>query len=113
VDLKLRGRVLFTHGNFEGALFANYVDSYRDVRAAPAVPISSWTTFDLGLQYDFAGSEGLLGGLTANFNIVNIFDKDPPFVRTPAPGIAPGLVFDGANANVWGRVISLQLTERW
>ncbi|HEY8949291.1 MAG TPA: TonB-dependent receptor [Rhizomicrobium sp.] len=113
VDLKLRGRLLYSRGNFVGALFVNYVDSYRDVRTTPAAPIASWTTFDLGLQYDFQGSAGLLDGLTASFNVINIFDKAPPFVATPAPGLAPGLVFDGANANVWGREISLQLTERW
>jgi outer membrane receptor protein involved in Fe transport len=113
VDLKLRGRLLVSDGNFEGALFVNYVDSYRDVRTSPSIPISSWTTFDLGLQYNFQGNGGLLDGLTGSFNIVNIFDKSPPFVATPAPGLAPGLVFDGANANVWGREISLQLTERW
>ncbi len=113
VDLKLRGRLLFKHENIEGALFLNYVDSYRDVRSAPSVPIASWTTIDLGMQYDFQGNGMLLDGLSANFSIINIFDKAPPFVATPAPGLAPGIVFDGANANVWGRLFSLQLTERW
>ena len=113
VDLKLRGRLLFKHDNIEAALFVNYVDAYRDVRASPSVPVASWTTFDLGFQYDFQGNEELLDGLSANFSIVNIFDRAPPFVSTPAPGLAPGIVFDGANANVWGRLISLQLTKRW
>ncbi|MEI9988603.1 MAG: hypothetical protein WDM86_01075 [Rhizomicrobium sp.] len=46
-------------------------------------------------------------------NVINVADTKPPFVATPDPGVAPGLVFDGANANVLGRVVSLQLTARW
>jgi outer membrane receptor protein involved in Fe transport len=111
VDLKLRGRLLFTRGNLEVALFANYTDAYQDVRVTPVVPIASWTTFDLGAQYTF--DDGAMNGLSAGLNIINIADTSPPFVATPAPGLAPGLVFDGANANVWGRIISLQLTKRW
>lgn len=111
VDLKLRGHLLFTRGNLEAALFVNYTDSYQDVRTAPFVPISSWTTVDVGVQYNF--DEGTLNGLSAGLNITNIADTNPPFVATPAPGLAPGLVFDGANANVWGRIIALQLTKRW
>jgi outer membrane receptor protein involved in Fe transport len=113
VDLKLRGRVLASRGDFKGALFLNYVNSYRDVRTSPSVPISSWTTLDAAVQYDFHVLRRNPQPLTVGFNVNNLFNRAPPHVATPAPGLAPGLVFDGANANVWGRTISLQLTARW
>lgn len=113
VDLKLRGRVLASRGNFRGAIFLNYVDSYRDVRSSPPVPISSWTTLDAALQYDLHVLRDRSRPLTLGLNVNNLFNKAPPYVATPAPGLAPGLVFDGANANVWGRLISMQLTARW
>jgi outer membrane receptor protein involved in Fe transport len=113
VDLKLRGRALASRGDFKGALFLNYVNSYRDVRTSPSVPISSWTTLDAAIQYDFHVLKRNPQPLTVGFNVNNLFNRAPPHVATPAPGLAPGLVFDGANANVWGRTISLQLTARW
>jgi len=113
VDLKVRGRVIVTSGNLTVALFADYIDAYRDVRFTPARSIDSWTTFDFGVAYNFDKDDGFLDGLSAGFNVVNIFDEDPPFVASPQPVLAPGLVFDGANANVWGRIVSFQLTKRW
>lgn len=114
VDLKLRAQGILRHGSFDFGVFVNYVDSYHDNRSAPAVPIASWLTVDLSADYRFDGEAGeYLDGTVVTLSATNVADTNPPFVASPQPVLTPGLVFDGANANVWGRVISVQLTKQW
>jgi outer membrane receptor protein involved in Fe transport len=112
VDLRFRAHGILEHRNLTVALFANYVDSYKDTRA-PAAPIGSWTTFDLTGGFKFGPESGVLDGASASLSVINLADKRPPFVRSLAPAILPGLVFDGANANIWGRTVALQLAYQW
>src|SRR3546814_19896795 len=53
-------------GGFTGALFWNFVNSYRDTISVPNRRIDSWNTFDLSLSYRLgeAQASGLLRGLT-------------------------------------------------
>jgi iron complex outermembrane receptor protein len=114
VDLKLRAQGILRHGNFDFGVFVNYVDSYHDNRSVPATPISSWLTFDLSADYRFdAEAASYLRETAVTLSVTNVADTNPPFVASPQPVLTPGLTFDGANANVWGRVISLQLTKQW
>jgi outer membrane receptor protein involved in Fe transport len=113
VDLRLRAHGILEHRNFTAALYANYVDSYEDTRSVPASPVGSWTTFDLTAGLKFGPESAILDGASASLSILNLADKRPPYVRSLAPAILPGLVFDGANANIWGRTIALQLAYKW
>lgn len=111
VDLHLRGRATWQKSGFSAALFANYVDSYINRTAATPQRVSSWTTFDLNLAYDFARSRGPLSGLRVSMNATNIFDRDLPYVSYFVGTYTAG--FDGENANPLGRMVSLQLTKKW
>jgi iron complex outermembrane receptor protein len=51
----------------------------------------------------------LLGGLRLSLNIQNITDKDPPTVLTQS-GNNYG-AYDPSNANIFGRIFSVQLTK--
>jgi len=114
VDLKLRAQGVLRHGNFDFGVFVNYVDSYHDNRSVPATPISSWLTVDLSADYRFdAEAASYLRETAVTLSVTNVADTNPPFVASPQPVLTPGLTFDGANANVWGRVISVQLTKQW
>jgi outer membrane receptor protein involved in Fe transport len=114
-DLKLRARWTFDAGPFNGALFVNYVDSYRDTRSNPSVPIASWTTTDAQLGYRFDRPAGVLAGTSLTLGVINLFDRAPPYVA-PSYSTIPGyssLDFDGANADVRGRFIYVQAIKKF
>jgi iron complex outermembrane receptor protein len=110
VDLRLRGRMAWAFANSSVSVYVNYSDSYSDKRD-PALPrsVDSWTTIDMAASYDFDASNKVLSGVELNLTISNLTDEDPPFV---AGAIVP-INYDGTNANVLGRQISLQLSKRW
>lgn len=114
-NLKLRARWTFDAGPFNGALFVNYVDSYRDTRSNPSVPIASWTTLDAQLGYRFDRPKGLLAGASLTLGVINLTDRAPPYVA-PSYSTLPGyssLDFDGANADVRGRFVYVQAVKRF
>jgi iron complex outermembrane receptor protein len=109
VNLRMRARALVRTGGLTFASFVNYTNSYRENNTTSARPIASWTTLDATARYLFTGSNGPLADTSLLFAIMNVTDKSPPFVQNAAFGIN----FDGANANAFGRVFSVQLSKRW
>lgn len=109
VDLRARGSVSWNRGSFGATVFVNYTDSYDDRVSIPARKIDSWTTADLQLAYRHdTGGDSFLSDTTFAFNAQNLFDEDAPFVNDPA-----GIGFDPDNANVRGRLVSLQVRKSW
>lgn len=108
VDLKVRGGLAMSHRQVAGGLFVNYVDSYRDPANRADPHVSSWTTVDLSLRYDFSGAAGAGQGTSLAFNVQNLFDRNPPFIVN---SINTG--FDPTNATALGRFLSMTLTHRW
>lgn len=104
VDLRLRSSVSWSRGGFEGTVYTNYTDSYRDTLSEPEREIDSWTTFDLGLSYNLP----MLGGTAVLLNVQNVFDQGPPFYNNPA-----GFGYDPVNAALLGRFVSFQLRKSW
>jgi iron complex outermembrane receptor protein len=102
-----RGRATFSwQGERSGAaLTFNYVDDYRDTLSLPAREIDAFRTVDFRLTHAF--DDGDRGPAVA-LNVLNAFDEDPPFANNPT-----GFAFDAANASPLGRVISLELRQRW
>ncbi len=114
VKTKLRAREVFHRANFTIAAYVNYTASYHDNRnPAMVVPVGSWTTGDLSIDYDFGANAGILSRLSAQLSVINITNADPPFVASPNPLFFPGVNFDGANASVLGRFFAFQLNKRW
>jgi iron complex outermembrane receptor protein len=100
----------WTSGPWALSAAVNYSSSYRNTNTDPASGIGSWTTVDAQVHY--VVPDTWISGLTATLNVENIFDTDPPYVRSVSAGFAnPG--YDSGNANPLGRVVSLQLTEKW
>lgn len=108
VDLKVRGGLAVSHRQVAGGLFVNYVDSYRDPANRADPHVSSWTTVDLILRYDFSGAAGAGQGTSLAFNVQNLLDRNPPFIVN---SINTG--FDPTNATALGRFLSMTLTHRW
>ena len=109
VDLKVRGNLSWRTGGFTAFAAVNYVDDYRDhPDEAIAESIDSWTTVDVSLAYN-AGNrlENVVAdGVRIGLSVTNLFDEDPPFAATPF-----GLNFDTANANPFGRQVSVTLSK--
>lgn len=109
VPWKGRASATWMKGPVSATIFGNYIGRYRNDnplfgRAESQVP--SWTTFDLDLRLFFDVSASVpdwLAGSSVALHVNNVFDRDPPIVLTAA-----GAAFDGNNANVFGRVVSLQ-----
>lgn len=109
--LRLRGDVSWSRGGWDVGAFVNYANSYDDTFSVSGQPIDAWTTVDGRVRYRFEQSGGALGGLTVALNALNVFDKDQPFANVGVPNYPFG--YDTANANPYGRVLSLQLTKVW
>ncbi|MDZ4690966.1 TonB-dependent receptor plug domain-containing protein [Terricaulis sp.] len=107
VDWRARAGVALDAGAWRGALSLHYTDSYRDTLSTPAREIQSWTTFDgritrrLNLSEDGAATELTL-------DIRNLADEDPPFANNPI-----GMGFDTLNASPVGRVVMVEVRQRW
>jgi iron complex outermembrane receptor protein len=108
---KLRGNAGWTRGGLSGFIFVNYVGSYSNELTTPVSSISSWTTFDMTLMLDTSryASQGAWSNIKVSLAAQNIFNRDPPRFEQSTYGF----LFDSANANPFGRVLSLRATKKW
>ena len=112
-DWRVRGFLGWQRPGWAAHLFVNHADSYKDNRATPAAPISSYTTIDTRIAYDFTSrfSSGPLSGLTVAASVQNLLDEDPP--RTALRLDLGDQGFDPTNASPLGRLIALEVTKSW
>ncbi|PQA89601.1 TonB-dependent receptor [Hyphococcus luteus] len=111
VDFRLRNQLSWRRSGVNVKAFFNYVDSYRNGRPFGYADekVESWTTVDISAAY-VADGVGLLGGTRFAVNVVNLFDSEPPFVRSSIPG---DIEFDPVNASAMGRFVSIGVTKNW
>jgi outer membrane receptor protein involved in Fe transport len=107
---RLRGRLGWSSGGFSATAFANYIDGYDNQVVTPVEQVSSWTTVDLTVSQRIGADAGDRG-LNLALGIVNLFDRDPPYLTNRSNTSALG--YDPEKANPLGRMISLQATVRW
>lgn len=109
-SLRGRGSLGWTNGAWAANLFMNYVGSYENttpLNSSVSTDIGAWTTFDGGFSYSFGDDQwGGLAGMRVSLNIQNLFDRDPPLVLTN--GYAS---YDPQQANILGRILTLQLSK--
>lgn len=107
---KVRGGLGWSSGGVSLNGSVNHAAGYANKLVQPKEPVSAYTTVDLSLQAQVAGSaRSLVGdGVSLSFYVTNLFDQTPPFVNNPW-----GVGYDGANADPIGRRVALQLTKRW
>lgn len=101
-----RGGVSLSENGWTGAFVANYVDGYRDNLSTSNRDVDSWLTYDARLSYRWRHSDE--SATEFALDIRNLADGDPPFVNN-----ASGLAFDTLNASPLGRVVTLQVSQRW
>jgi iron complex outermembrane recepter protein len=110
---RARGGLTWENQHWSTSGFVNYVGSELDNSAVPYVRVSSWTTVDARLAFKVGSYSRTLEGMEFSVAVRNLFDRDPPFVRSSATLPVNGFGFDSANANPLGRYIRVGLTERW
>jgi iron complex outermembrane recepter protein len=110
VNLKLRARALATRGPLSGGAYINFTNAYSDNNVVPYGHVSSWTTADAVVTYEFGSPGARFYGVTAALSVINLTDRAPPYVFNP---FGYPITYDGANANALGRYISLRLQKRW
>lgn len=114
VSSRGRGSLSLNHGPFTGVLTANYVGSYLNNATItvngvkyPDTKIPSWTTFDFGLNWTSPAENGALAGLRLSLNVQNIADRNPPIVLSDTNA------YDVANANVFGRIWTFEISKKF
>lgn len=104
--VRFRGRLTadWTRGPLTLGGAMNHVAGYRDTLSAR---IDAQTTFDLQARLE-PSDHGAFEGVAVLVNLRNVFDRAPRFYNNSV-----GVGYDGANADVIGRFVSVQLTRRW
>ncbi len=112
--LKFRGRAALQYetGPFNFNMFANYTNAYNNNLSTLAPKIKANTTFDLSASYDFGEALGVTRRFQLGVNVLNLFDRDPPFADI-APTNNGGGGFDPTVASPLGRVISVSLRTKF
>jgi iron complex outermembrane recepter protein len=113
---RARAGIALTQGGLGIATFLNYtsaeIDNTGNYLAGSTVlndHVSSWTTFDAQIAYDFSAL-GPLSDFKVTLSVQNLFDTNPPFVS--ANSDEPpynGSGYDRSNASPLGRFISLTI----
>lgn len=86
----------------------NYVAHETNTQVTPSVPVSGWTTVDASVRYA-PPLRGVFGGVHLSLAVVNILNKNPPYVQTQMQG----LNYDFSNASPLGRLVTLQVSKDW
>jgi outer membrane receptor protein involved in Fe transport len=110
INLRARGSAAWTRRGLGVAAFVNFENSYRDTLSVPSRGVSPWTTIDLQLSYETTeDTPGWLGKTQFAVNAQNLFNVNPPFLNNGAVGIG----YDQENADLYGRMVSLEVRKRW
>jgi outer membrane receptor protein involved in Fe transport len=109
-DLRLRGRLIATHGPLSIGIYLNFINAYSNSNLTPAEHVSSWSTADAVVAYELGRDTKPFHGTSVALSVVNLADREPPRVANPQ---GYPISYDGANANALGRYFSVRLQKRW
>lgn len=86
----------------------NYVSHEINGQVTPAQYVASWTTLDSSVRYA-PRLKGMLSGLNLNLAVINIANRNPPYVQSAFAG----LNYDPTNTSALGRYVTLQVSKEW
>lgn len=107
IDWRARASVHWSDGPWSAGLSVNFADNYLDNVSTPVRKIDSYRTWDFRIAHDWRENRDNAGALLS-LSIQNLFDDDPPFVNN-----VTGYGYDPSNHSPLGRVVSLELRQRW
>lgn len=103
-DLQARLAADWSRG---GAAFGVSLNHTGDLRTAAGGRVDDLTTVDARVRLT-GRDDSAFEGVSLTLNVRNLFAAGPPFYDN-----RDGYAFDPANADVVGRVVSLELARRW
>jgi iron complex outermembrane receptor protein len=78
----------------------------------PGCGISSWITVDSGVAFTSPKDKtGFGGGLRIAVDVMNLFNRAPPYANRPSSAIP--IAYDPLNANPLLRTLSVSVTKQW
>lgn len=114
VSTRGRATASLSKNGFTGNVSATMVGSYINNATItvggvkyPDTRIPSWTTFDAGLAYRSPADSGPLAGVRLAVNVQNFTDKSAPIVLSGNNAV------DLANANIFGRIWSFEVSKKF
>jgi len=114
LQFRTRGSAAWRKDGWDGVLFVNYTNGYKNNRVTPVQNVDGFATVDLNLGYTFGDKVlgGWAKGVKVSVDARNLFDAKPPFVNiAPSPNGGGG--FDPTAADPVGRVIGITLDKKW
>lgn len=110
IKLKLLATATWSEGPLAATSSLKFQGGYHDELSVPTRSVSSWTTVDLQLVYAVNRDEvAWLGGTDFVLSVENLFDVYPPFLNNQRVGVG----YDQENADLYGRIVTLQLRKKW
>jgi iron complex outermembrane receptor protein len=110
--LRLRGSLAWSRGGLSATAYANVTGGYTDNISVPERHVGSWETVDLSVAYRVPWTRGILNSASVRLSAVNLFNEDPPFANVGSTAVG-GFGYDPANANPYGRILSLQISTSY
>jgi iron complex outermembrane recepter protein len=104
LKFRIRGGGGWSNGIWSANAAVNFSNAYSDTNVVPTGRIASFTTVDMNASWHIPSS-----ATTVGINVTNLFNIDPP--RT-APALN-GVEYDPSNADPRGRILSLQVRQKW
>jgi iron complex outermembrane receptor protein len=114
LQFRARGSAAWRKDGWDGVLFLNYTNGYKNNRVTPVQNVDAFTTVDVNLGYTFGDNvlHGWAKGVKLAVDARNLFDAKPPFVNiAPSPNGGGG--FDPTAADPIGRVIGITIDKKW
>ena len=114
LQFRARGSAAWRKDGWDGVLFVNYTNGYKNNRVAQVQNVDAFATVDVNLGYTFGDKRfgGWAKGVKVGVDVRNLFDAKPPFVNiAPSPNGGGG--FDPTAADPVGRVIGVTLDKKW
>jgi outer membrane receptor protein involved in Fe transport len=110
---KLRSDFSWNRSAFSTTVALNAIDHYRNGLVSPSENVSRWMTLDFHIMYQGNDSSdfALLQGTKVSLSILNLADKDPPYIRSDNPDANFG--YDATNSSPLGRFISMYVSKHW
>jgi hypothetical protein len=109
IDFRARASAAWMRRGLGVSTFLNFDNGYRDTQSTPSRGVSPWTTIDLQLSYETTGDTlGWLAHTQFALNVQNLFNTFPPFLNNPV-----GVGYDQENADLYGRIVSVEVRKRW
>ncbi len=109
INLRLRGSLSWDRRGFGASAFVNFDNGYKDELSNPNRSVRSWTTIDLQLRYRTSeAGPGFFGNTEIAISAQDLFNSSPPFLNNPV-----GIGYDQENADLTGRIVSLEVRKHW